>query len=513
MKPCLLALIFAAMAAGQTIEGDVVNAVTGAPVAGAYVSTMPMGGSQQPIVKTDASGHFRLAAPAYPNFPLQVVHAGFLRKNWSIPSKAGQPVANPRIQLFPAAVITGKIEDEDGFPVERAQVEAVRYRIVNGEKNLKEFASTQSDDLGQYRLTNLPPGRYWIRVGPGQLVNWDRRYMAEYFPGTLQPEESKRVEVEAGQERGGVDVHLTKYEGVTVAGRVEMPAGVTVSQRMFPVHLQSDRTGLLELFHGVQQSDGSFIIRHVPPGDYTLRAASGNYPPKAGDFLAIQKVRIGEADERNIVLALHEVQPVDLAGTVVTDAGGNPPPMTIGLRALSGPGISTRSNEDGSFVLRGVLPGHYYVQTRPEMKIVNSAIESKSAVAAGYLFSVLLGETEVLQSGFDVGVAPVGPLRIRFSANTIEVSGKLLDASGQPVSGAQLMLISSEPYGEGGANTDADGGFRCSLRQPGQYRVYVMDDQSEWNDADYMSQHENDFPPLTVVNGTNPPVTLRVRMN
>src|ERR1039458_7811490 len=49
-------------------------------------------------------------------------------------------------------------------------------------------------------------------------------------------------------------------------------------------------------------SHGSFIIRHVPPGDYILRAVSAGYGPKAGDLLGEQKLRVGGADERDIVL-------------------------------------------------------------------------------------------------------------------------------------------------------------------------------------------------------------------
>src|ERR1039458_5877299 len=44
-------------------------------------------------------------------------------------------------------------------------------------------------------------------------------------------------------------------------------------------------------------SHGSFIIRHVPPGDYILRAVSAGYGPKAGDLLGEQKLRVGDRKE------------------------------------------------------------------------------------------------------------------------------------------------------------------------------------------------------------------------
>jgi hypothetical protein len=500
MKHCLLLLIFRVMAAGQTVEGDVVNAVTGAPVAGAYVSTT--NGSEPLVVRTDVSGHFRLTASAVA--PVQVVHAGFLGNYGTRVYKPGQASSPLRIELTPAAAISGKIEDEDGLPVERAQVQAVRYRVVNGERKLQPAAWAESDDLGRYRLKGLPAGRYWVRTGSGDAGNWDRRYVAEYFPGTLKPDATSQVEVESGQEHAGVDIRLTKHEGVTVSGRIEMPAGVAVSSRM--VHLQSDSAGLPEWFYGSQQSDGSFIIRHVTPGDYTLRAASGNYPPQAGELLAEQKLQVGEADEGSIVLTLHEVQAVDLGGTVVMDDGSNPPRMYIGLRGMMGPGVSTHSGEDGSFVLKGLLPGHYDMQIIPDRKIVNGTI---AAGSSAHPVSARLGEKEVLQTGFDVDGPPAGPLRITVSSHFIEISGKLLDASGTPVAGAQLALTSDGPNGQGWATTDADGGFRFLLQRAGDYHVYLLADQNDWSDPDYLEKHVDDFPLLRVVDGTNPPVTLR----
>jgi hypothetical protein len=499
-------LIFSGVVAGQTVDGDVVNAATGAPIVGAHVFTNVGTAGQPPIVTTDAAGHFRLPVPALTQFSVQVVQAGFLRE--AVQYKRGQAAAL-RTALTPEAVISGRIEDEDGYPVEHAQVAAVRYRIVNGERKLWALAWAQTDDLGQYRLINLVAGRYWVRASSGDAGNWDRRYVAEYFPGTLQPDDTNRVEIEAGQEHGGVDIRLTKYEGVTVSGRVEMPAGAAASPRMFNVRVQTELAGLPDIFFGLAQRDGSFIIRHVPPGDYILRTTSGNYPPKAGDLLGEQKLQVAEADVTSIVLATHEVQAVDLAGTVVTDSGGNPPPMRIGLRAMSGPGVSVRSNEDGSFVLKDLLPGHYDMQVMQDLRVVNGTVEPSSI--HGFPVSARLGEKEVLQNGFDVDGPPAGSLRITLSTRLIPISGKLLDASGSPASEALLGLISKgQAVDQGVAIADADGSFHFAVWQPGDYRIIPLRYSGDVGDAEYLEKHENDFPPFKAVDGTNPPLMLRL---
>ncbi len=504
MKTYFLLLMFSGVVAAQALEGDVVNALTGAPIAGAHVSANGMNG-EPAILATDVAGHFRFPVAASPFLSVQVVQAGFLRK--SVQYKPSQ-TASLRIALKPAAVISGKIEDEDGFPVERAQVQALRYVQVNGERKLQPAANAQTDDLGQYRLINLPAGRYWIRASSGDAGNyWDRRYVAEYFPGTIQRDDTNRVAIETGQERGATDFRLTRHEGVTVSGRVETPGGAS-SPRIANVVMQTELAGVQDMFLGGLQRDGSFVIRHVPPGNYLLRAATGNYPPKAGDLLGERKLQVAGADVANAVVALHEVRGVDVAGTVVTDGGGNPPRLRIGLRAMSGPGVSVRSNEDGSFVLAGLLPGHYDIQALPDVTVVNGTVDMK--IVAGRVVSARLGDKEVLRTGFDLDGPPAGPLKLAFRDHTITIHGKLVDASGGPAAGALLELASSGQAVQDMVTTGADGTFQLQLTQPGDYRIYLLDDQDVWSDADYLDKHENDFPPFKAIDGANPPLLLRL---
>src|ERR1017187_3363010 len=92
----------------------------------------------------------------------------------------------------------------------------------------------------------------------------------------------------------------------------------------------------------------------------------------------------------------------------------------------------------------------------------------------------------------------------------IEIGGKVLDASGGPVSGALLAVASDGSAGQDTAAAGANGAFRLMLRQPGDYHIHLMDDPSDWDDPDYVKKHESDFPLLRVVDGTTAPVTLRL---
>ncbi len=435
--------------------------------------------------------------------PLQVVHAGFLTSQKPI-FKTGGAGSTVRIALIPAAVITGKIVDDEGFPVE-SSVSAMRYGMEKGERKLELIALAQSDDLGRYRLSNLAAGRYWIRAGSGSAGNWDRRYVARYYPGTLRPEDSGQVDAEAGQEQAGIDIQLTRYGGVTLSGRVEMPAETT--QWLSPILLQPDPADT-ESYYAPQQRDGSFVIRHVAPGDYTVRANPATASPGQDKLVAEQKLRVGDTDERDIILKPHILQSVDVAGALVMQGGGSPPPMHIRLQPNTGTGASAQPSEDGSFVLKGLLPGHYEIRVAPDIKMANGTIDFASIARAGYAVSAQLGDLEVLDSGFDLDGPPTAPLRITVSTHVIEIEGKLLDTTGEPISGALLVAMSGAE-GRAVAATEAGGIFRLVLRNPGDYHIY-LGGQVDLNDPDSVKKHESDFPLLKVADGVNPPLLLRV---
>src|ERR1051325_6405792 len=123
MKCQLLVLTIASLLSsipysGQIlVEGEIVNQTTGEGIGGAFVSVGNLGNDPSMAV-SDRTGHFRLsAATPGPGFPLNVRRAGFLAGSGYVTIPSGGSTATVRIELTPQAVISGKLTDEDGFPV------------------------------------------------------------------------------------------------------------------------------------------------------------------------------------------------------------------------------------------------------------------------------------------------------------------------------------------------------------------------------------------------------------
>ncbi len=514
MKWCLLLLAFSTSLAGQSLEGYVVDSLMGAPIEGAYVSARAANGAA--TARTDAAGHFRVEEVS-PSTDLQVFRTGYRFTRWSlprrVPGQSSQGASTVRITLTPEGVVSGRVVDEDGIPAGDALLWVQQYRLVNGERRLQPVmtrpgAGLHSDDLGQFRVGGLLPGRYIIQVLPNDLRNWDSRYESMFFPGGLQPGDKDLFEVKAGQELS-VELRLTKYEGVTVSGQI-------VSERGVPgagAFVSLDQPGLLGAhYSGLRRNDGSFVIRHVRPGNYNLRFQSGNYPPKAGDLIARQQLQVGDADVAGLTVTAHEAQPMDLSGTIVLSGGEVLHSVIIEAQGESGSGVTARSDDSGSFVLRALLPGRYRIQVRP----VSVPTGPEQMI---YAVSARLGEREVLSEGLDLYDPPADPLLVTLrsgssDAPTFRASGTLLDAAGRPVAGARLMLLSTRrPVTQVWADTDSSGAFNANAAAGGEYRIFAVSDQSQadlLSDCDFVEAHRGDYPPLFLSEGAGPRFTLKM---
>ena len=501
-KIALLLALPAALAAQTVLEGVVVDAVTGNPLVGASVAAGGMPNST--VTRSDAAGHFQLTAS---NPFVMVVKAGYLQASKSAMSRNPQDFSQMRIALKPEAVITGKVVDEDGFPANRAEVQAMRYGpAVDGVRNLNWVGGVQTDDQGEYRIEKLPAGKYYVYVNANDSSNWDRRYAAQYLGGTLEPNDEHAVEVKMGEVHKNADVHLVKIEGVTVSGRVE--GGPSDSRTVPPVNL-SRTSGTMSMGVGAAvlrtAGDNTFTFRHVPPGSYALRYGNNGPQLHAGDYIGEMKFEAGTSDLTGLVLTPHAAQPVDVTGQIAMREGGPVGAWMVYARH-NGQGTPAEVDPDGTFVLKGLLPGHYNFQVTPDMR---SRQSQPRTAPPPHVVSTMLGDQELKQNVLDLdGTAPK-PLRITASSQYAVLTGMIVDAKGQAVTNMPVIFMSDQPNKRGYASTDDKGAFRALLTEAGDYHAYILSDQDVMNDEDYLTAHRNDFPVIRAFMGDNGPVALQ----
>jgi len=176
----ILTIITAAFLAAQTqpegkLDGRLVNSVTNEPVRKAKVSLHPSDPSKTVYtVESDAEGKFHLDKLDPGRYTLQGAKAGFVA-GWygstrpdgpgsTIELKDGKSsVSELLLKLIPQGVIAGRVLDDESEPVAGVMVLALHSVYWNGRRQLipaADGAQMQTNDLGEYRLSNLPPGRY-----------------------------------------------------------------------------------------------------------------------------------------------------------------------------------------------------------------------------------------------------------------------------------------------------------------------------------------------------------------
>ena len=402
MRLLFLLVCLTVPAVAETLEGDVVDAVTGAPVAGARIRG-ELSHVDPIYAKADDRGHFQVENLVPGVYALKVQGLGYMETAQAaqLPSASGL-----RIPLTRYAVITGKVTDPNGIPLPIATVEIYTTRAAQpgdagrsdvqplpGGLVLEGGSQIHVDDRGEYCYASLKPGTYYLSAR-GSPFSSDR---LTYYPGAADVAGARPLLLEPG-EHLRADMQIASGPGARVAGRIVPPAGRTAPPGSYTNVSLTGRDGV---GHMASVPFGSGVPRpyqltDVSPGSYIVVVATrspGDTPwvPRPSVFGAMLRAEVGESDIGDLDVQLQELPPI--AGSVGFAEGCTPAPVRI-----IGGSSSTTSGPDGNFVLSGISPGHFSV----------SAIAAPGVWAA----SARLGNREVLWDGFDYPVAAGEALRI-----------------------------------------------------------------------------------------------------
>jgi hypothetical protein len=197
-------------------------------------------GRQAPYTsETDESGRYVFQGVEPGVYVLSAEHLGFNRQDRGIrgAGAAGPPLAlsgglhlrDINFRLKPHNVITGRVLDEQGEPVPYVTVSAMQVAYSRGSKRINMVNTGQTNDLGQYRLFGIAPGRYIVSAthAPPQAFTVRQQekplamgYPPVYFPNTLEQGRAQVVDLTRGGETLALDFTLTPARTIAVRGKV-----------------------------------------------------------------------------------------------------------------------------------------------------------------------------------------------------------------------------------------------------------------------------------------------------
>jgi Carboxypeptidase regulatory-like domain len=530
----IVLLAAAAMAPGRTtfarqsppsasFQGTVLRATTAEPLSGARITYIRMStpSSAEASVTTDSAGAFAIDGIEPGTYRLRITAPGYVRHEYGqktphgggvpIDLAAGQAVKNLVVRLTPGGSVEGRVRDNEGFPAVGVPVELLRFVYDPwGKRTLSTEALAVTDDHGEYRLFWLTPGLYYLRAGgerhggPRDLDSnsetvTDGNQVFEPFSETFYPdadavESAGTFEVRAGMEAKGVDFLVKRQRLFQIRGRV-----IDVQAGRFPsaadIGISGERWGIGAWPSHYRPADGTFELRGLRPGTYTVFALLSRGSPLGPKAMGSATVRIVDADIEDVVLRI--VPPVSLSGRLVIEgAGPIPPELQIQLQNPAGSissfllpnWLSSPVNANGSFLIPQIVDGSYNVAVSEPRYYV------KQAQYAG---------ADVLSSPlkFVSGSAP-STLEVVISRNVAQVSGTITDAQLNPTPGAHVVLVPDtrrenvELFHE--TTTNARGHYTLENVSPGSYKLFAWEaiDYGNWFDPNVLKKHELEASPI-----------------
>ena len=483
------------------IEGQATNVSTGAPLrkaeitlrgiaratAGAmpssYTATSDAGGNFS--IKDVEAGKYRLSAQRTGFLMLQYGARGPLRGGTVLSLEPGQRLKDLSLQLTPQAVITGRILDENNEPVVSASVRVMRYTYQMGRRQLQPMGSASTNDLGEYRIHSLAPGRYYLAAKENEnrepavdasVSPATEGYVTTYYPGAKDASSAVLIEVGPGVQLRGMNLTLAKGRTFRIRGRVE---GRANAQVMIVPRGQSQWMSIDGQNHGTGPK-GSFEIDDVLPGAYTLTAIVFS----SNKVLSTrQEVNVGENNIDNLVLVPSPGS--DISGHVVAE-GTNAPSLdsvNIALHAREpAMGFYTVPMgvvHDGEFTLSNVAQDNYDLQVM--------------GLPDGYwVKSVQMGDREVRDAGLDLTSGPAGSITITIGPNAGEIDGSVMNDRQQPAAGATVVLVPAPALRDRqdaykNTTSDQSGHFSLKNLAPADYKLFA------WEDVEYGAYMDPDF--------------------
>jgi protocatechuate 3,4-dioxygenase beta subunit len=512
-----------------SIEGSVVKDQGGEPVKKANVQVINEDReSSNYSATTDADGHFKVESVEPGRYRIFVERTGFIEidqhrhrsDGTEVSLQAGQNFKDMVLRVLPAAVITGRVVDEDGEPMPNVEVSLLAYSYTSCHRRLDTQRSERTNDLGEYRIGGLFSGRYFVAASPApdytstivkeepELTGKPQTsYVTTYYPGVTDRGQAAPIELHPGEEVP-ISFSLSPIPTFRVRGTVaNLAAAGHGSDPKAMVMLRPKSFDMV--FNAAEvDKDGNFEIRGVAPGSYTAWLMTAN-----GETTGTpQPVEVTNSNIDN--LRLVPVPGGHVRGQLRVEGNHNIDlsAFTVFLRALDSEAYKGaigsyegKVKRDGSFSINNPPPGNY--------EVALSALSND--YASYFVKSVGMGGHEMPDAVLRVTGGVVG-IEVTASANSAQVDGTVSDKDNQPARNATVVAVptssgkkESDQYGF--VLADQNGHFHMRGLRPGDYRILAWEDveSGAWCDPDFVQAYESFGQPVHLAEGRQQSVSVK----
>jgi hypothetical protein len=341
-----------AQAPSAQVRGVVVEEETGKPVGNARVTLIesvrrvPSDGQHQAM--TDRDGRFAFARLDGGAYLLQVAKGGFAPAPRNavvarITIKPGEVLDDIRLSLLRGGAIAGRVVDGTGEVIVEGRVTPLRATVTGSSPTLMPAGpSTQTNDLGEYRLYGLAAGEYYVQVIPRFEIGFvnsvpqTSALAPTYFPDQSDVRKARPITVRAGQTTANTDVRVVTARVFRISGIVVGETGKPVANAMVTVMPSSQPTVTGSAPRTRSGPDGRFSIVNVAAGSYMITAAIPEIiGPAPGGSRASGSLSGGVVGAGGVGGGGVSQETIN-GVTTRYRPGGSPTPLTVGDSDVSG---------------------------------------------------------------------------------------------------------------------------------------------------------------------------------
>jgi hypothetical protein len=244
------------------VVGKVIDSATGKPIPKCNL----MIGNEEGFTLstlTNSAGNFSFTKLPQGNYVLAVISKGYVPKTYgsSLPQSPGRRLAvnenTPPLlfRLVPTSVISGRVLDEDGDPVEYSTV-----------IDFTQVAAGRVESDGTYRIADILPGEYRLMATTMSGIG------TKSFPPVWHS--NALIRLRKGETLPNTNFQMRLTETYSLSGRLIPPAGDEAkmySIRLIPQGASLSLLGLVNPSIRFRTSTGEFEGTSIPAGAYTLQ--------------------------------------------------------------------------------------------------------------------------------------------------------------------------------------------------------------------------------------------------
>lgn len=442
---------------------------------------MPIAGAATAIPSTafqwgNRDGTFRHPLVPAAEQTLLTFKPGFAPSSQNVEVRPGDSV-NADVELSLLSTIFGSVSDKEGKSLPESQVVLWGLDRSTGLPRLGNIVSSTVNDLGEYRLFGLLPGKYVVTLrspsspqpsGRVELTGPLSVFPAPAFEGnTLNIDQSGTRTVVDFEELKKVETRV----GGSIGGSNFCSGPCKVGFYRFSGNLH------LPVYEMTAARDGSFSIVGLPQGSYVVAAWGQDGEQRFSGFNTASAVE-GRSDRVSVTIRPNrdvygKLQLISPPANVFDESGRwiRAPAITaeyVGIAGLRTPQLIARvaqpAGYEARFVLQGLAPGDnsFSVGDLPEGAYVRSV-----QVDTRYMRNGLL---EIRQEG------PAPELRVEIAFDSGSLSG-IAETNGR-ATWAHIVPL-APPIGSSihTVAIDRSGRFEAASLAPGRYVVVAAGEE------------------------------------